>query len=116
MHKHIVLILLFLSCLYSLGKVVLNMNYEVVSDSTDTIWYIVFSVMVAVWVNKEPRKTNFNAPFEFGAFVYFAWPFILPYYLVKTRGHEGVLVFIGFLSLYLMPFVSGLIAYVYLAG
>ena len=116
MHKYILTVLILISCLYSFGQIVLNLNNEIVSDSTDTLWYLIFSVIVAVWVNKEPEKVKFEAPFEFGAFVYFAWPLILPYYLVKTRGYEGVLVFIGFLGLYLMPFLSGLVAFVYLAG
>lgn len=45
---------------------------------------------------KEPQHREFDAPFEFGAFMYFAWPIVLPYYLVKTQGVEGLVLFMGF--------------------
>jgi hypothetical protein len=100
--------------LYSAAQVALNMQGEVVSDGTDTLWAFIFAILVAVWAKKEPKQREFNAPFEFGAFLYFAWPIILPYYLIKTRGCEGWITFMGFLGLYLLPFLSGLLAYVYL--
>lgn len=114
LHTIIVFALFFLSLVYSCAQVVLNMQEEVVSDSTDVLWTFIFAILIAVWAKKEPKQKEFDAPFDFGSFLYFAWPVVLPYYLVKTRGSEGLVVFLGFVGLYLMPFLSGLVAYVYL--
>ena len=113
--RQIIFVLFFLSVAYSIVQVSLNSQAEVVSDASDTLWAILYSVLVAVWATKEPKQESFQAPFEFGAFLYFAWPIVLPYYLVKTRGIEGLVLFIGFVGMYAMPFVSGLVAYVYIA-
>jgi hypothetical protein len=113
--RYILLLLFTLSIAYSAVQAALNARLEVVSDTSDLAWAFVFSLLVAVWATKEPRQAEFSAPFEFGAFLYFAWPVVLPYYLTKTRGLEGIVLFLGFLALYFMPFLSGLVAYVYLA-
>jgi hypothetical protein len=42
---------------------------------------------------------DLGLPFEFEAFVFFAWPIALPYYLVKSRGSRGLLLFAVFLVL-----------------
>lgn len=114
LHIVIVFSLLLLSLAYSGVQIALNMQGEIVSDTSDAVWAFVFAIMVAVWATKEPKQKEFYAPFEFGAFLYFAWPLVLPYYLIKTRGVEGVVIFLGFTALYLMPFLSGLVAYVYI--
>lgn len=113
--RQIIFLLIFLSIAYSYVQFSLNSQNEVVSDASDAIWMFVYTVLVAIWAIKEPKQSEFEAPFEFGAFLYFAWPLVLPYYLVKTRGSEGLVLFAGFIGLYAMPFLSGLVAYVYIA-
>lgn len=104
-----------LSLAYSIVQVILNANNEVVSDVSDALWAFIFAILVAVWAVNEPKQRDFSAPFEFSAFLYFAWPIVLPYYLYKTRGYEGVILFLGFAAMYLTPFLSGLVAYIYIA-
>jgi len=43
---------------------------------------------------------------EFDAFVFFAWPFIVPYYLYRTRGRRGLFLVTGIYGLYLMPYFA----------
>lgn len=116
LHRHIIVLICVLSVAYSALQIQLNLQDEVVSDASDTMWAFSFALLVAVWAKKEPGLNRFSPPFEFGAFMYFAWPLVLPYYLCKTRGIEGVVTFMGFVALYTMPFLSGLIAYVYFTG
>lgn len=108
--------------LYTLIAIVLAFSYvqvlfglaeQDVSATTDLLWIFVFAALVAIWTTKEPKFKIFSPPFEFGAFVYFLWPVVLPYYLCKTRGSEGLVLFVGFVALYYIPFLSGLLAYVY---
>ncbi|WNO09149.1 hypothetical protein [Teredinibacter sp. KSP-S5-2] len=102
-----------ISLLFSILQVKFGLQEMDVSPQTDALWMFIFALLVAVWATKEPKQKEFSAPFEFGAFLYFVWPIVLPYYLVKTRGLEGVVLFFGFVALYYIPFISGLLAYVF---
>lgn len=101
------------SLIFAYAHVVLGLKEQDVSTTTDFLWMFVFALLVAVWTTKEPRFKEFCPPFEFGAFMYFLWPIILPYYLYKTRGSEGLILFVGFAALYYIPFMSGLLAYAF---
>lgn len=113
LHTRIVWVLLLLCSAYSFVQISLNLQQQEVSATTDTIWAFAFAILVAIWALKEPKQSEFEAPFEFGAFLYFFWPVVLPYYLMKTRGTEGLVLFFGFVAIYAAPFTSGLIAYAY---
>ncbi|WP_049723448.1 hypothetical protein [Gilvimarinus polysaccharolyticus] len=82
-------------------------------DRTEFLWMFVFALLISLWVIKEPHKSSQIPDFTFGALVFFAWPILLLNHLVKTRGFEGVILFVGFVAIYNLPFLSGLIAYVY---
>lgn len=99
--------------MFSYVQVVFGLQEQDVSETTDLLWMFIFAALVAIWTIKEPKFKTFNPPFEFGAFVYFLWPVVLPYYLCKTRGSEGLVLFLGFVALYYTPFLSGLLAYVF---
>jgi hypothetical protein len=40
-------------------------------------------------------------------FLYMVWPFIMPYYLIKTRGARGLLGILGFVGAYIGGLVVG---------
>ncbi|MBU6952106.1 hypothetical protein [Hahella sp. HN01] len=112
-HNMILALLIALSILYALFQAYLNLQGVDVSDSTDTVWSLVFASLVALWVSKDPKRQYFKAPFEFHAFIFFLWPFTLPYYLVKTRGGVGVAQYLGFLGMKLLSFFGGVAIYFY---
>lgn len=98
---------------FSYVQVAFGLKEQDVPARTEFLWMFVFAMLVAIWTTKEPKFKEFNPPFEFGAFVYFFWPVFLPYYLCKTRGSKGLVLFVGFVVLYYIPFLSGLMAYVF---
>ncbi len=53
--------------------------------------------------------------FDMGLFLYVAWPLVLPYYLIKSRGAKGLLVITGFVAVYIGATLIGLILYIFLA-
>jgi len=61
-------------------------------------------------VFEDRRKRGFRVPFEFDAFVFFAWPIVVPYYLYRTRGARGLLLAAGFYALVILPLVVGIVA------
>lgn len=111
--KNIIFTLLLLSFLLTIAEVYLNLQEQVVSDRTTVLWALAFAFLVAVWATKDPKQVDFQPPFDFGFIMYMFWPLMLPYYLVKTRGLEGLVLFMGFVAIYLIPFFSGLVAYAY---
>jgi hypothetical protein len=62
-------------------------------------------LFVALWVYLDRQGRHLNLPFEFEAFVFFAWPILLPYYLVKSRGARGLLLAALFFALLVLPSV-----------
>lgn len=44
-------------------------------------------------------------PFEFDAFMFFAWPVLLPFYLYRTRRRRGLMIAAGVYLLNSIPSV-----------
>ena len=84
-----------------------------VSQTTNSIWGGIFILLTILWVYYDADRPDFKKPFDFGFLVYIFWPIALPWYLITTRGLEGILIFFGFISLWLGPWLAGLVAYVY---
>ena len=45
---------------------------------------------VVLWVAHDMRVRNCDPWFEYTAFVFIAWPVMLPHYLIRSRGRQGV--------------------------
>jgi hypothetical protein len=69
------------------------------------LWTIIFGLILTWWVYFDRGSRNFKLPFEFECFVFFAWPFVIPYYLYRRLGGRRVLFGLGILVLYFVPFV-----------
>ena len=69
------------------------------------------SLMFACWAFGNAKIEKYHRPYEFGAFVFFAWPIVLPAYLVATRGWRGIFLFAIFITLFYLPWLLGLVAF-----
>ena len=94
-------------------EVLLNSKGEVVSDATQSLWGIIFIVLNIMWAIADTESNDFEKPFDFGFLMYIFWPIAFPYYLFATRGIEGIVLFIGFVSIWLGPWLAGIVAYTY---
>jgi hypothetical protein len=92
--------LIFIS---TLGLAVLASQGKGASDELRVLLSYTFALFLVRWVAVDRRSQNFSAPFEFDAFVFFAWYVVLPYYLFKTRGPRGVAYCFGFWVLAILP-------------
>lgn len=70
-----------------------------------------FTFLLALWCLEDAKDKSFHRPFEFGAFIFFAWPIVLPAYLYRTRGLKGMPIFIFIVILSVMPYLLGWLAY-----
>ncbi len=94
-------------------EVLLNLQGKVASGSTQSLWGLVFVVLSIMWVYADSKAHHVHKPFEFGFVAYALWPIAFPWYLVSTRNAEGIILFLGFLLLWLGPWLAGTVAYVY---
>ena len=108
-----ILILLLLSMLLCVIEVMLNLQGKELLTSTQRIWDVVFFGLTLLWGYYDSERKDFDRPFDFGFFVYVFWPIAFPWYLIKTRGLEWIALYIGFIGLWIFPWVAGLVAYSY---
>lgn len=70
-----------------------------------------YSLILTLWCMDDAKERRFHRPYEFGAFLLFVWPFVLPAYLIRTRGWRGVPMFLIFLFLALLPAICGWVSF-----
>ena len=65
--------------------------------------------IVGWWLRTDSRKRGVASVYDIGFFLYIAWPIVMPYYLVKTRGAKGLLVILAFVGAYFGAAIAGLV-------
>ncbi len=71
--------------------------------------YVVLFCLIGYWLNVDSRETKTLRVWDMGFFLYVAWPVIVPYYLVRTRGLvRTFLVLLLAASIYAGAFVAGM--------
>jgi hypothetical protein len=114
-NQNLIVVGVFLiSILYGLVEILAALEEQATSEGTKYLWSIVFALVIALWTGNDAKSRDLYKPYEYSYFVFLFWPFVLPYHLIKTRGTEGLLMFLGVLGLYFLPFISGLVAWAYL--
>ena len=88
------------------------MGYEGYDPSyeAEQLMALLLTFLFAWWVMDDAKK-KYHRPYEFGAFIFFAWPILIPVYLVETRSWKGMLIFPAFIGLYYLPWSFGWAAY-----
>lgn len=71
------------------------------------LYPLCFLWAVGWWLREDSRARGVGWVFDMGLFLYIAWPFFMPYYLLKTRGAKGLLVMLAFAGAYVGAFVAG---------
>lgn len=72
--------------------------------------------IVGWWLRVDARKRGIAWLYDMGLFLNIAWPFIMPYHLVKTRGARGLLVILAFVAAYIGAFLLGATLYLAVAS
>jgi hypothetical protein len=67
--------------------------------------------IIGWWLERDSRRHGVAWVFDMGLFLYIAWPFIMLYYLFKTRGVRALFVILAFVAIYLGAFVTGVALY-----
>src|SRR5262252_5253846 len=56
--------------------------------------------IIGWWLRSDSRRRKVVWVYDMGFFLCIAWPIVMPYYLLKTRGAKGLLVILGFIGAY----------------
>jgi len=65
--------------------------------------------IIGWWLHSDIRKRGVAWVYDIGFFLCIAWPIVMPYYLVKTRGAKGLLTILGFMGAYVGAAIAGII-------
>jgi len=95
--------LILFAVIVTAARCVLASHSLSLSPGPDKLSVVIQQLLVATWVYFDRQGRDLRLPFEFEAFVFFAWPIALPYYLVKYRGSRGLLLFAVFFALLVVP-------------
>jgi len=98
--------LVVLTTICTVGRSFLAVHGLGAPGEAELLWTFEFRIILAWWVSVDRRIRGFSVPFEFDALVFFAWPFIVPYYLYRTRGRRGLFLVTGIYGLYLLPYLT----------
>ena len=63
-------------------------------------------IAVLIWLQEDARRTKAIAVHDWGFFLWIAWPFLLPWYALRTRGRQGWRLMLGLAALVLAPFLA----------
>jgi len=69
--------------------------------------YLVLFCLIGYWLKVDSRETGHRLSSDSGFLLFLAWPVIVPYHLVKTRGLKRSL---GILFLILLVYLGGSVA------
>ena len=64
---------------------------------------------VVLWLQKDARRTRVGSVQDLGFFLLLAWPIVIPWYALKTRGRSGWRLTTGLFGLIGAPYVMGLL-------
>jgi len=104
--------LVVLTAIFALGLSILAAHGVDVPGTTELLWTFEFRLILTWWVYADSSARGFSAPFEFEALVFWAWPFVVPYYLCRSRGPRGLLFGVGIWGLYAAPNVIASVIHV----
>ena len=104
--------LVLLTAISSVGSFLMAVHGHRIGDPAALVWQFAFRILVATSVYIDRKARGIALPFEFDAFVFWAWPLAVPYYLYRCRGPRGLVAALGICGLYVLP---GLISTIILA-
>ena len=89
--------------IYTIASGISYQSGQIPSDRAQFVANFGWSFCLTWWVYRDRRCREQSVPFEFEAFVFFAWPLVLPCYLFKTRGWRALPWVFGLTALWLVP-------------
>jgi hypothetical protein len=65
----------------------------------DVVSRVTLGLIMATWVYADAQKRNWPLCYDYGSFVFFAWPIVATVYLFRTRGAAAFLTILCFIGM-----------------
>lgn len=75
------------------------------SGLSQLLWRWGTALLLVWWVQADSREIKYRPRYEYSAFMFFGWPLLLPYYLLRTRGIRDFFLVGVFFMLFFAPWV-----------
>jgi hypothetical protein len=75
------------------------------------LYYVALAWALAAWISADAKRFSLREPFDAGFFVFFAWPALFPYHLLRTRGIQGIVVLLAFVGAWVACYLLSLIVF-----
>jgi hypothetical protein len=72
----------------------------------EILYPVVTTWLVWWWIKEDSAGTRESWPIDLGLFLFVAWPVIVPYYLIKTRGISGLVGVVAFIAILVAAWLS----------
>ena len=105
-----------LTLISAAGRSILAVQGISLPKETGQLDSLAFNLIVSLWVHFDRLGCGFHVPFEFDAFVFFAWPFVVPWYLYRRRGRRGLLHAAATYGFAIFPSLAALVVRILVAG
>ena len=77
----------------------------------DLVASLALPLVLALWVLRDAQSRGRPLCHDFGAFVFFAWPLVIPIYLFQTRGVRAFLSLLWFGGLLLVMLLVAMLVF-----
>ena len=68
--------------------------------------FMLMALVIANWVIRDARKRGRPLCYDYGMFLFFAWPIVAPVYLFQTRGVRAFLTLLWFIAILLVAAIA----------
>jgi hypothetical protein len=75
-----------------------------------------FAIIIASGVETDRHGRPVGDSYEYSAYIFFLWPYVLPVYLFQTRRWRGLAVAFAVMVLFLVPWLASLVPYFWLSS
>ena len=111
------LVLLGLSIfVYHVGLGIINARGLEPSPGLEYLYTAAFVCGVVWWLQAETQRSPVTRMYCAGMLVSSAWPIIIPYHLLKTRGVKGLLPLFALIATFLFAKLLAVIIYLAVSG
>ena len=77
-------------------------SYGILPSGADLSSRMALSLVMAFWVTADARKRRRALCYDYDSFVFFAWPIVMPIYLIQTRGWRALLTLLCFIGIWMV--------------
>jgi hypothetical protein len=102
--------------IYHLGRGILDARGLEPAPGLEFLYTAIFICGVVWWLRAEIQSSPITGLYCTGLFAYAAWPIIIPYHLLKTRGARGLLPLFALIGTFIFARILATVIYLAVFG